>query len=128
VIPLGVDETFRGASVDRGEARRAIRVDGDVKVLLFVGRLDRPHYYKGLDLLLEAMKFLDSDTILLVVGDGELKPHYQELARACGVDGRVRFAGFVPDEELAAYYAASDLLVLPSTSESEGFGLVLLHP
>ena len=35
--------------------------------------------------------------------------------------------GFVPDEELAAYYAASDLLVLPSTSESEGFGLVLLE-
>jgi len=127
VIPLGVDETFRDASVDREEARRAIRVDGDVKVLLFVGRLDRPHYYKGLDLLLEAMKFLSSDAILLVVGDGELKPHYQELARAHGVDGRVRFAGFVPDEELAAYYAASDLLVLPSTSESEGFGLVLLE-
>ena len=37
------------------------------------------------------------------------------------------FAGRVGDEDLPGYYTASDVLVLPSTSEAEGFGIVLLE-
>ena len=127
VIPLGVDDVFMHASIDKGRARESIGVGDDDKILLFVGRLDRAHYYKGLSLLLEALRFLESEVRLWVVGTGELKSQYEKLALRYGVSERVKFLGFVPDTELAVYYAASDLLVLPSLSESEGFGLVLLE-
>ena len=44
----------------------------------------------------------------------------------CGVAGRVRFAGFLPEADLPRYYQAADLVVLPSVA-LEGFGLIMLE-
>jgi glycosyltransferase involved in cell wall biosynthesis len=99
-------------------------------VVLFVGALTRWHAYKGLDVLLSAMRIalqLKRDILLLVVGDGDLRPYYSSIARQLKLENKVVFAGNVPDQELAEYYAASDVLVLPSKDMSEGFGLTLLE-
>src|SRR5208282_2598027 len=61
------------------------------------------------------------------VGDGDLRQQYESLARKFGLGNIVIFAGNVSDEELAKYYAASDLVVVPSIDMSEGFGLTLLE-
>jgi len=57
---------------------------------------------------------------LLLVGDGEQRGELETLARALGVADRVRFTGSRPWDQLPAFYAAADLLVLPSTFEPWG--------
>ena len=126
-VPLGIDETFHSTEISKEEAREKLNISENSKILLFVGRLDRSHYYKGLDLLLKAMLWVPHQIRLFVVGTGELRSYYEAVAMRLGIGDRVRFVGFIPDEELVLYYLASDLLVLPSTSTSEGFGLVLLE-
>ena len=60
---------------------------------------------------------------LLFVGEGELRPDLEALARRLGLQ-RVSFAGFKNQRELSRYYHAADLLVLPSL-HSETWGLVV---
>jgi glycosyltransferase involved in cell wall biosynthesis len=99
-------------------------------VVLFVGALTKWHGYKGLDVLLEALRiYVDSsrNVCLLVVGDGDLKPHYESMAHNLGLTNHVIFAGDASAEGLPEFYAASDLLALPSKDMSEGFGLTLLE-
>jgi rhamnosyl/mannosyltransferase len=52
---------------------------------------------------------------------------WRALARDLGVEARVQFVGEVRDEELPAYYAASDIFVLPASERSEAFGAVQLE-
>jgi len=127
VIPNGVDTERFSPSID-GKRIRAGHDLEDCKVILFVGALTKWHRYKGLDVLIKAFieiqRRLD-DARLLIVGDGDLKSEYQ--ASCLTVAAKVIFAGNVDDDELPSYYAASDLLVLPSIDRSEGFGLTLLE-
>jgi glycosyltransferase involved in cell wall biosynthesis len=127
IVPNGVDcEKFRPDLTPNPIRERL----GDTKIILFVGALSRWHSYKGLDVLINAFALastLRQDMILLVVGDGTLKPAYQRLASQLNVSGKVAFVGDVSDEDLPSYYAASDLLVLPSKDRSEGFGLTILE-
>jgi phosphatidylinositol alpha-1,6-mannosyltransferase len=65
-----------------------------------------------------------------IVGTGEEEPRLRALAAEAGVADRVAFAGKVPEEELPAWYAASDVFVLPNRREGEdieGFGIVFLE-
>jgi glycosyltransferase involved in cell wall biosynthesis len=99
-------------------------------VVLFVGALTKWHGYKGLDILLEALRISvksSRNVLLLVVGDGDLKPQYESLSHKLGVANHVVFAGNPSDAELPEFYAASNLLALPSKDMSEGFGLTLLE-
>ena len=48
-------------------------------------------------------------------------------AASSGSQDRVVFAGYIPDEELIAYYDACDVFTMPSTDRSEAFGLVQLE-
>jgi len=99
-------------------------------VVLFVGALTKWHTYKGLDVLLQALQMsMESlpNIFLLVVGDGDLKPQYESMAENLGVADHAIFAGNSTDEELPEFYAASDLVTLPSKDMSEGFGLTLLE-
>lgn len=106
-------------------------IDAGDKVILFVGGLDAPHYFKGLDILMRAAKeVIDAgrDNIkLLVVGDGDLKVDYQDHAERLHLRDKMIFAGNVPDDELPAYYNLADIFVLPSIDKSEAFGIVLLE-
>ena len=90
--------------------------------MLFVGRLVR---YKGLDVLLRALPGLEVRTV--IAGDGPLRGPLELMARQLGLEGRVQFAGRVSDEELLAWYHACDMLVLPSVSRQEAFGMVQLE-
>ena len=99
-------------------------------VVLFVGALTKWHGYKGLDILLEALGVTvksSSNIFLLVVGDGDLKPHYESVARDLGLANHIIFASDASAEELPEFYTASNLLALPSKDMSEGFGLTLLE-
>ncbi len=125
-IPCGIDtDLFRPR--DRDECRRALDIDRDRPVLLWVGRLEK---LKGVDILIDAVAQLDEpDVLLLVVGGDEhgreLRAELEEQAQEAGLGGNVRFTGAVPHEELPAWYSAADVCVVPSYYES--FGLVAVE-
>jgi len=99
-------------------------------VVLFVGALTKWHGYKGLDVLLKAMRICiksSPNVFLLIVGDGDLKPHYESMAHNLGIANHIIFAGDASAEDLPKFYTASSLLALPSKDMSEGFGLTLLE-
>lgn len=125
-LPNGVDvERFR-PDVDASAQRVRHGLHLSRAVVLFVGGLDRPHYFKGVPVLLRALAALP-DADLVVAGEGDLRPAYERQAASLGVRRRVHFAGRVADEELPRYYALADVAALPSTTRGEAFGLVLLE-
>ncbi|MEJ2556291.1 MAG: glycosyltransferase family 4 protein [Anaerolineae bacterium] len=68
----------------------------------------------------------------LIGGKGPALESLQALAQERAVSDHVIFAGYVPDEELPAFYNAADLFVMPSrqmleAGEWEGFGIVYLE-
>jgi glycosyltransferase involved in cell wall biosynthesis len=109
---------------DRADARARLGIP-QVRMLLWVGRMVP---VKGLDVLLEACLRLKSRNLsfrLYLVGDGPLQERLEARVKANGLQEQVCFAGPVPHEQLADWYRAADLTVLPS--RSEGVPNVLLE-
>lgn len=118
------------------ETRRSIRqhynIADSAVVILSVGRLV-PR--KGFDRVISALPKLLAEGVdvhYLVCGRGSLLPELQALAQSLNVAHRVHFAGFVPDERLAHYYATCDLFSLityfdKKAASIEGFGIVYLE-
>jgi glycosyltransferase involved in cell wall biosynthesis len=127
-LPNGVDIRRFHPEVDSGGLRAQYGLKRTDQIVLFVGALDRAHYFKGVGVLLQALAQVpDKGVRLLVVGDGNLRPTYQEQAIGLGLGNRVIFCGRVHDEALPAHYGLCDLLVLPSTTMGEAFGVALLE-
>ncbi len=116
---------------DRLVARKALGLPEDEPVLLTVTRLVKR---KGVDFVLKVLPDLITNypgLIYLIVGEGPEKKWLQQFALGQGLSlSQVRFEGFVPQDHLPLYYAASDLFVLASrasSSDVEGFGIVYLE-
>lgn len=132
IVPPGVDHRVF-VPRDRWQARERLGL-ADGRWCLYVGRL-QPH--KGPDVavrtLAEAIARrpeITEDLALVIVGgpsgdDGAAAIRLMELARALGVGDRVRLFPPRPQSELADVYAAADVVLVPSRSES--FGLVALE-
>lgn len=101
----------------------------DKKIILFVGALDKAHYFKGVNVLIQAIhKISDNDDFrVLIVGEGDMKESYQSIVYSMGLQNKILFTGFVPDNHLPRYYSVADMLVLPSIDKSEAFGIVSLE-
>ena len=118
VVYNGVDlERFhpRNRATHRAAARGEAGVPSDAWTVLFVGSgFER----KGLATAIEAFaKLSDRESRLLVVGKGDPRPYRAAAARA-GVGPRIAWLGARPDPE--RWYAAADLVVLPSRYEPFG--------
>jgi D-inositol-3-phosphate glycosyltransferase len=133
VVPPGVDlSVFAPGS--RAAARAHLGLPADADVILFAGRIQP---LKAPDVVLRAVATLvggDAErrarTVLAVVGgpsgSGLAEPEQlQKLAGELGINDVVRFAPPVPQGELAVWYRAADVTVVPSHSES--FGLVAVE-
>jgi glycosyltransferase involved in cell wall biosynthesis len=106
--------------------RRRLALPEEGRVVLFLGRLE---CVKGLGYLLEAFAVQTTpNTYLVLAGTGREKDALQRQAGLLGLGNKVRFAGYVPVETARAYYAAADVLVLPSITVADGkelWGLVV---
>jgi glycosyltransferase involved in cell wall biosynthesis len=126
VIPLLVEDRFFQYQKTKEECRKNLEI-GKEKIVLFVGKLDKHHYYKGVDVCIEAAKLLPERIKIILIGEGDKRDDYEKMVFYSGVAKRIKFVGEVNQEDLMKYYRASDILVLPSISDSEGFGFVLLE-
>ena len=101
--------------------------DNPAMRVLFIGRLGS---YKRLDWLLESLASVESSWSLDVVGDGPRRDDFEALSAllmASRPDGVVRFHGRLPEADKLSQLLAADLLVLPSESSNEAFGIVQLE-
>lgn len=120
VVPYGIDvRMFRHPPQ---ELVASIRRRYRPPLLLTVGRLV---YYKGFEYLVRAMKRVNGT--LLIIGDGPQREPLMREVSANGVGDRVVFLGAMQPREVAPYYHASDVFVLPSIVRSEAFGIVQLE-
>jgi phosphatidylinositol alpha-1,6-mannosyltransferase len=132
IVPPGVD-TVRFAPLD-AETRRAVRAalgvgDEDQLVVSYSRLVPR----KGMDTLIRASALLartHPHLRVLVGGSGRDGARLERLAGRLGAP--VRLVGRVPDEDLAGFVGAADLMVMDCRSrwlglEQEGFGIVFVE-
>lgn len=127
IVPPGIDPQKFNNSIDASMVARKYKND---KLVLFVGNLDKTHSHKGLDVLIRSITEVRksiSNVRLLVVGKGDGVEDYRKIAKQNKVEAHVDFIGYVSDTKLPAYYAGSDVVVLPSKTNAEGFGMVLIE-
>jgi glycosyltransferase involved in cell wall biosynthesis len=107
VIPNYVDTDLFKPEAGNSNSRR----------LVFVGRL---HPEKNLDSLFSALKGLDLELVL--IGEGELKPHLEERARSEKLD--VKFLGPRPNAELPLHINSALAFIFPSLGEHHPKSLI----
>jgi glycosyltransferase involved in cell wall biosynthesis len=114
-----------GAIPSRDEGRRTLGAQGNLA--LFFGHV-RP--FKGLDIALRAWARLEVPVTLLVAGEAwwESEKEYRDLAASLGLTS-VRFDfRFIPDAEIATWFAAVDVVIAPYRSEAQsGVALTSFH-
>ena len=119
VVPYGIDTSRFDPERVSDDAVRAVRERFGGPLVVAVGRLV---YYKGLDLLIDAVARMPLS--LVIVGSG---PMAGTLAARARDNPRVHFTGEIPDDELVELLAAADCYVLASTSRAESFGLATVE-
>lgn len=135
VLPPGVDLS-RFHPVDKQKAKDKVGIPCGNANILFVGRIEP---LKGIDTLLRAMSILQErhpeairETCLAIVGgdpwqddlDTEMA-RLQQLRRELGIRNIVTFLGAKDQDILPYYYAAAEMVIMPSHYES--FGMVALE-
>jgi glycosyltransferase involved in cell wall biosynthesis len=123
VVPPAVESKAPGPG-SREQIRARFGIPPDAPVLLFVGRIGPE---KNLDFLLRAVALLPRgrDCCLMLVGSGVDEARLARLAADLGLADRTILTGEVPHDSTPDYYAAGDIFVFPSPSDT--FGLVLLE-
>jgi glycosyltransferase involved in cell wall biosynthesis len=116
-----------GEGILRHVALQKFDIPSTKKTLLFFGLI---RDYKGLDILLEALNQLDESYHLIVAGEcyGD-RSKYDSLIKEHKLSDRITFhERYIPDSEVATYFSAADLCVLPYRSATQsGITMISLH-
>ena len=129
IIPMGVD-IAHFSNGNSAMLRREL-AQGEF-LILFVGRLTEN---KGCHDLLHAFSLLGRSTrtrtTLWVIGDGDQRIKLEQNTKHLSIQEKVRFLGTMSHQRLPDFYAAADLVVIPSiqgpSGEAEGQGVVILE-
>ena len=123
VIYNGVEDPKNVTNDQIVALKSKLQINKDEIVLFGLQRLDS---LKRVDILIKSMQIIlrqKSKVRLIIGGKGEDMPRLMKLAEKLKISKYIVFAGFIPDKEIPAYYAISDLFVFHSTYET--FGMVL---
>jgi len=127
-IPNGIEADFFSPGDKKEDLLVVNNFSVHDKIIIFVGGLDDQHFFKGVPVLLESFATVSNkhpEAKLLVVGDGNLKLKFKELAKSLNLESKVSFVGWVNNDVLPDYYRLADIFVLPSTESTESFGIVV---
>ncbi len=125
VIPTGIPAGAFSAG-DGTRFRRRHGVTADRQVMLYVGRVA---HEKSIDFLLEVTDRVRRElprALLVIAGEGPAERHLHRLTQSLGLNGHIRFVGYLGREhDLPDCYAAADVFTFASSTETQG--LVLLE-
>ena len=113
LVENGVDfSVWRSDSIASKQPDRQVH-------FVFLGRLED---WKAVDLLLEAFAAVvaQTDAVLEIIGDGDLRGELEAQTARDGIDSRVVFSGWLSQEQCAIKLQQADALVLPSLREPGG--------
>jgi glycosyltransferase involved in cell wall biosynthesis len=103
--------------------REALQITADKTIFVSVGRLVKR---KGYEYAIRALFNLTGNSFhYYIIGDGPEERNLKNLSIALGLENRITFLGYLPDELKFQYLAVSDIFLLPSIHE--GFGICLLE-
>lgn len=128
VIPNPVElDTFKPHNIDEAKKeafRHKYKIADDTMLVCFCGRLGRE---KSVDVLLRywAKKVKREDNMkLFIIGGGPSEEELRELASELGIEDMVVFTGKVAHDELPPYYAACDLYITASLSDTNSISML----
>jgi rhamnosyl/mannosyltransferase len=119
-ITIGIDEV----SANEEDIMQIKKPYAGKKIIFSMGRLVE---YKGHEYLIKAAQYLNDDHVIWIGGAGPLKNKLQQLIDEQGLAQKVKLIGFIPDNEVAAYFMACDVFVLSSIWKTEAFGIVQIE-
>jgi len=127
VLPHPVYDAY-GKKIERTKALQALNLPVTKKYILFFGLIRK---YKGLDLLLKAMKYIEDPELHLIVA-GEFydeKDQYDAIIDEEDIIGKVTMINeYIPDNEVNIYFSAADLIVQPyKTATQSGITQIAYH-
>lgn len=124
IIPYGVDFDY---FLINNYQKKIEQIKHQYTGNFLIFALGRHVYYKGFCYLIEAMKQLPSNIILLLGSEGPLTSKLQLQVKISNLEKQVFFIGQINKQELPAYYHACDVFCLPSIDQSETFGVAQLE-
>ena len=117
VIPYGVDASrFKPAPAIRAGRRAQAAIANDIPLIVAAGRLVRK---KGFEYLIDALAQIPA-AHLAIAGGGDLDRELRERAAEAGVASRVHFLGNVSHSDVADWFAAADVIAVPSVRDASG--------
>ena len=135
VIPPGVD-LDRFHAIPKEEAKARVGIPAEHRNIMFVGRIEP---LKGIDTLLQSIALIQdrypevvSNVCVAIIGGDPWSDNpdiemarLQAMRKALGVHDMVTFLGAKDQNALPNYYAAAEMVIMPSHYES--FGMVALE-
>ena len=125
VIPNAIDIERFQRHVDRVQVRSKYGVGMDEKLILFIGRLVPQ---KGVEHMIKAVPDVvreHPEARFMIIGEGWSRGYLESLVASMSCGDKVRFVGFLPDQDLVDLTLSADVLVVPSSYEP--FGIVALE-
>jgi len=118
VIRHGMNNKVSRKGLSQSQAREALNIPENKKVVLFFGNID---YYKGLDILLDSLPFLSTgmkkDFILLIAGNYKSADYIRKIREQISGNGTgtdiIAHVRYIEDDEIERYFMASNCIVLP---------------
>lgn len=113
-IPHPLYDNF-GEIIGQKEARNKLNLKENDKIILFFGFIRK---YKGLDMLLDAMKILQEEKTglkLMVAGEfyGDRKIYDEQISRLGISEDLIMETSFIADSEVKYYFGAADVVLQP---------------
>jgi 1,2-diacylglycerol 3-alpha-glucosyltransferase len=120
IVPVasGVEE-FDFNNPDKKIVRKKYNISNDETVLLLVSRLTAE---KNVEFVFRSLKNIlkEKKAKLLVVSDGNLLPDLKKFCEKEKISDKVIFCGVIGRDQMKNYYAAADIFVYGSKSETQG--------
>jgi glycosyltransferase involved in cell wall biosynthesis len=120
VVPYGVDPgRFKPSTPSDRRARRShAGIPANARVIAAAGRLVRK---KGFEYLIDALSLVaDANVHLVIAGEGDLRAELEARARGGAAADRVHWLGNLPHDQVGAWFAAADVVAVPSVRDERG--------